>query len=209
MSQDDVPLLAKHEVLAPHFAVYRDRQRVMHECNVRIEAALDWIRSIGPVTPATVRPPKTSTRLDDTQELWQMFELDKQELEAARDRLKQLEPLLAYLKEIERRCQAYRSRGLATLFAFLLGTFGVHSFYLGYHKRGCLQLLFFLLGTPCIGYPASCYATPYLHGDFLQTIGPLIILLLPLIMSVSWNLYDGVRLVTGAVKCDAQDNPLN
>ncbi len=42
----------------------------------------------------------------------------------------------------------------AALFAFFLGAFGAHKFYLGYTKQGVIMLLTFLLGFILLGIPS-------------------------------------------------------
>jgi len=42
----------------------------------------------------------------------------------------------------------------AALFAFFLGAFGAHKFYLGYTKQGVIMLLVFLLGFILLGIPS-------------------------------------------------------
>ncbi|GGB47196.1 hypothetical protein GCM10011502_20670 [Oceanisphaera marina] len=40
------------------------------------------------------------------------------------------------------------------MFAFFLGAFGAHKFYLGYTKQGVIMLLVFLLGFILLGLPS-------------------------------------------------------
>ena len=42
----------------------------------------------------------------------------------------------------------------AALFAFFLGAFGAHKFYLGYTKQGVIMLVVFLLGFILLGLPS-------------------------------------------------------
>ncbi len=42
----------------------------------------------------------------------------------------------------------------AALFAFFLGSFGAHKFYLGYTKQGIIMLVVFLLGFVLVGIPS-------------------------------------------------------
>ncbi|PKF60989.1 hypothetical protein CW745_11790 [Psychromonas sp. psych-6C06] len=42
----------------------------------------------------------------------------------------------------------------AALFAFFLGAFGAHKFYLGYKKQGVIMLLVFILGFILLGVPS-------------------------------------------------------
>lgn len=67
-----------------------------------------------------------------------------------------------------------RSRKVAGLLAILLGTFGVHSFYLGNSSRGLMQLLISIL---------TC------------GIGAIVIFI--------WSLMDGVKLLDGRINVDA------
>ncbi|HIY27094.1 MAG TPA: TM2 domain-containing protein [Candidatus Acutalibacter pullistercoris] len=67
-----------------------------------------------------------------------------------------------------------KSRMAAGILAILLGTYGVHSFYLGNTSRGLLQLLLTLL---------TC------------GIGALIMFI--------WGVVDGVRILDGRINIDA------
>ncbi len=69
----------------------------------------------------------------------------------------------------------------AALFAFFLGSLGIHNFYLGYTGKGTAQLL-------------------------LSTVG-WIFLVGPLISSI-WAFIEAIMIVTGAINTDAQGNPL-
>ncbi|MBR9789368.1 MAG: TM2 domain-containing protein [Vibrionaceae bacterium] len=42
----------------------------------------------------------------------------------------------------------------AALFAFFLGSLGIHKFYLGYKKQGFIMLIVFLLGFILLGLPS-------------------------------------------------------
>ena len=42
----------------------------------------------------------------------------------------------------------------AALFAFFLGAFGAHKFYLGYNKEGVIMLLVFIFGFILLGIPS-------------------------------------------------------
>jgi TM2 domain-containing membrane protein YozV len=46
----------------------------------------------------------------------------------------------------------------AALFAFFLGAFGAHKFYLGYTKQGVIMLLVFVLGWILLGIPSVVIA---------------------------------------------------
>ncbi|MFC3023563.1 TM2 domain-containing protein [Vibrio zhugei] len=50
--------------------------------------------------------------------------------------------------------QAGSKKIAAALFAFFLGAFGAHKFYLGYTKQGVIMLLLFLFGFILLGIPS-------------------------------------------------------
>ncbi len=52
-----------------------------------------------------------------------------------------------------------KSRARATLFAFLLGGLGVHSFYLGYKTRGILHIIFYCTAIPLAIIPYVGWVT--------------------------------------------------
>ena len=72
-----------------------------------------------------------------------------------------------------------KSKLAAALFAFFLGTFGVHNFYLGYTGKAVAQLLITLL---------SCF------------------ILSP--VSAIWGVVEGVLVLTGEINTDASGNSL-
>lgn len=47
---------------------------------------------------------------------------------------------------------------IAALFAFFLGAFGAHKFYLGYNKQGVIMLLIFIFGWILLGIPSTIIA---------------------------------------------------
>lgn len=67
-----------------------------------------------------------------------------------------------------------RSRIAAGIFAILLGTYGIHSFYLGNTSRGLMQLLISLL-TCGIGGVVMCI----------------------------WGILDGIKILDGRINTDA------
>jgi TM2 domain-containing membrane protein YozV len=69
----------------------------------------------------------------------------------------------------------------AALLALFFGGFGIHNFYLGYKEKGTTQLL-------------------------LSTIG-WIILIGPFIAGI-WAFIEAIMLLTGAIRVDAEGNPL-
>jgi TM2 domain-containing membrane protein YozV len=46
---------------------------------------------------------------------------------------------------------AYKDKWVAAVLAFLLGTFGIHKFYLGYKNEGLIMLLVSILGSCLAG----------------------------------------------------------
>lgn len=71
-----------------------------------------------------------------------------------------------------------KSRIAAGLFGMLMGTFGVHNFYLGNTQRGLIQILVATLGAPL-----TCG---------LSTVAVWI-----------WSLVEGVQILKGKIKMDA------
>ena len=76
-----------------------------------------------------------------------------------------------------------RSKLVAALLAFFLGTLGVHNFYLGYTDRGVTQLLLTLVGS---------FFTCGISAFAVQV----------------WAIVEGVQLLTGTISTDANGNPL-
>ncbi len=72
-----------------------------------------------------------------------------------------------------------KSKIAAGIFGILLGSLGIHNFYLGYTGKGLLQLLLSVL---------SCGALSFI--------------------SAIWGLIEGVLILTGSINTDAQGNPL-
>lgn len=65
-----------------------------------------------------------------------------------------------------------RSRVAAALFAILLGTFGVHKFYLGRVGQGILYILFFWTGIPTIvGFIEGLIYLTMSDADFAKKYG--------------------------------------
>lgn len=71
-----------------------------------------------------------------------------------------------------------KSRIAAGLFGMLMGTFGVHNFYLGNTQRGLIQILVATLGAP-----PTCG---------LSTVAVWV-----------WSLVEGVQILEGKIKMDA------
>jgi TM2 domain-containing membrane protein YozV len=80
-----------------------------------------------------------------------------------------------------------RNRVVATLLAFFIGMFGIHNFYLGYMRRGLLQVIVSAVGLALI---------PFLGGFSLGA---------PIVMGL-WGLLEGYQLITGAIRVDADGN---
>lgn len=73
-----------------------------------------------------------------------------------------------------------RSKIVAALLAFFLGSLGIHNFYLGYTSKGTTQLLLTIIG-------------------WIIIVGPII--------SGIWSLIEFVQILTGSIN-DAQGNKL-
>lgn len=83
--------------------------------------------------------------------------------------------------------QQNKSKLVAALLAFFVGTFGIHNFYLGYTKKATWQLVLTIVGllTSCI---------------FIGII--------PIIGVAIWALVDAIYILTGKIACDANGVPL-
>lgn len=80
-------------------------------------------------------------------------------------------------------CLPQKSKLAAGLLGIFLGGWGVHNFYLGYTKKAVTQLI---LGT--VGAIITCGASG--------------------LASAIWGLIDGVQILTGEIKVDANGQPL-
>lgn len=81
-----------------------------------------------------------------------------------------------------------RSRIAAALMAFFIGMFGIHNFYLGYMRKGLLQVIVSVIGLIIV----------FAFGT-LFTIGA------PVVMAL-WGIIEGYQLITGAIRVDADGN---
>ena len=72
-----------------------------------------------------------------------------------------------------------KSKMAAGLLGILLGTFGVHNFYLGYTGKALAQLLITLLSCGTLA-----------------------------VVSSIWGLIEGIMILTGSINTDANGNPL-
>lgn len=81
-----------------------------------------------------------------------------------------------------------RRRFAAALLAFLFGMFGVHNFYLGYMRRGLLKLTVSVVGIVFL----FILPAPYTGGA-------------PIVMGL-WALIEGIQLVFGNIRVDADGN---
>ena len=72
-----------------------------------------------------------------------------------------------------------KSKVIAVILAFLLGTFGIHNFYLGYTNKGLIQLLITLI---------SCFTLSFI--------------------SEIWAIVEAVMLLTGNINKDGKGNPI-
>ena len=73
-----------------------------------------------------------------------------------------------------------RSKLLAGILGIFFGSLGIHNFYLGYHRKGLLQLMLTLIGFFGIGTAISFF----------------------------WGLTEGIMILTGAINKDAYGNDL-
>ena len=80
-----------------------------------------------------------------------------------------------------------RRRTTAALLAFFLGMFGIHNFYLGYMRRGLLQLIISVLSIVIF------------FLDFVFIIGA------PVVMGL-WGFLEGIKLASGNIRVDADGN---
>ena len=74
-----------------------------------------------------------------------------------------------------------KSKIIAGVLGIFLGSYGVHNFYLGYTSKAIAQLLLTTLGS-------------------LIGVGPII--------AVIWSVIEGVQILSGSIKADADGNPL-
>lgn len=74
-----------------------------------------------------------------------------------------------------------KSKIAAGIIAILIGSLGIHNFYLGYHMKGIIQLLLTVVG-------------------WIIIVGPII--------AGIWALVEGIMILTGSINVDAQGNPL-
>lgn len=77
-----------------------------------------------------------------------------------------------------------KSKLAAGLLGILLGSFGVHNFYLGYTKKAVTQLLLSLVGSIF-----TCGITAIVAGV--------------------WGLIEGIQILTGSINIDANGVPLS
>lgn len=91
--------------------------------------------------------------------------------------------------------QRQRSKGIALVLAFLLGSFGAHRFYLAYYGQGAayvgltaLAVLFFTVGFLAFVFASSAYS------------GFLVAALVLSILLQGWLVADIVRIITGNLK---------
>ena len=88
-----------------------------------------------------------------------------------------------------------KNKIVAALLAFFLGSFGVHSFYMGQKKKGFIQLGLSLLGIGLIIAGASSYVS-----GVGQTVPVTIIIGYLLLLGVAiWAFVDFIRILTGGL----------
>jgi len=81
-------------------------------------------------------------------------------------------------KEVD---MSLKSKMAAGLLAILIGSLGIHNFYLGYTGKAVAQLLLTVIG-------------------WIIIVGPLI--------SAIWALVEGIMILTGSINQDAEGRPL-
>ena len=101
-----------------------------------------------------------------------------------------------------------KSKIVAGLLGILLGTFGVHNFYLGYTKKAVLQvalcwggwigaIIFYILGT----------VLSFTVVALLLYIPALLLMFAPVAISI-WTLIEGIMILCGKINVDGKGNPL-
>ena len=76
-----------------------------------------------------------------------------------------------------------KSRIAAGILGIILGSLGIHNFYLGYTNKGIAQLLLTLIGGLLCGIGAMA--------------------------SAIWGLIEGIQILTGSINTDANGTPLS
>ena len=91
-----------------------------------------------------------------------------------------------------------KSKIVAALLAFFIGTFGIHSFYMGQKKKGFIQLGLTLLGTVLIivGLASTVAATTTTTATIAGTAIAGYVLLLGVGL---WAFIDFIRILTGGL----------
>ena len=80
-----------------------------------------------------------------------------------------------------------KSKLVAVLLAFFVGSFGVHNFYLGYTQKAWIQLILTL-----VGFLLIC----------------VIVGIIPIIGVAIWAFVEAIQLLTGSINCDGEGRPL-
>jgi TM2 domain-containing membrane protein YozV len=94
----------------------------------------------------------------------------------------------------------WRSRGIALVLALLLGGFGAHLFYLGYHRRAILYLLLSVASIVLLGIAAVLFiATLFSSGTAGLLVASLIALALASVVGVL-ALIDTIFILTDDLK---------
>jgi len=103
-----------------------------------------------------------------------------------------------------------KSKAAAGVLAILLGTYGVHNFYLGYYKKAAIQLsitvgsiLLMIIGTliltvfTIVTMGIGSVLFPFL---FILIAGPFAVQV--------WSLIEGVQILSGQITVDGKGNPI-
>jgi len=96
--------------------------------------------------------------------------------------------------------RAIKSRRTAAALGVLLGGFGAHRFYLGYHRIGALQAAIFAGGVLAYTAIAIAAGVPTIHA----VLGGLSCFAIV----AMWGLFEGVAIYLGMLDHDAQGHPL-
>ena len=103
-----------------------------------------------------------------------------------------------------------KSKTAAGLFGILLGSFGVHNFYLGYIGKAILQICLYWGGVVGMFIAAILF-----YLSILLFFIPLIVAIPLSIVAFAatwgtwiWCMLEGIFILTGKISCDARGIPL-
>lgn len=103
---------------------------------------------------------------------------------------------------------APKSKMAAGLLGIFLGSYGIHNFYLGYTNKAITQLVLTLgsVALSIILWFLGGLLSVIIIGIFLMPIA-FILDFVPLATWI-WGLVEGIQILSGSVKTDANGNPL-